>query len=78
MTFGGGTDGVYETIRTASLDDLNAANLKRWASSTINESVNKLLESGRIGRYKTSRNNPRKWLGVVGGRLHQEEQEFEY
>ena len=78
MTVGGGTDGVYETIRTASLDDLNAANLKRWASSTINESVNKLLESGRIGRYKTSRNNPRKWLGVVGGRLHQEEQEFEY
>ena len=77
MTVGGGTDGVYETIRTASLDDLNAANLKRWASSTINESVNKLLESGRIGRYKTSRNNPRKWLGVVGGRLHQEEQEFE-
>ena len=78
MTVGGGTDGVYETIITASLDDLNAANLKRWASSTINESVNKLLESGRIGRYKTSRNNPRKWLGVVGGRLHQEEQEFEY
>ena len=78
MTVGGGTDGVHETIRTSSLDDLNAANLKRWASSTINDSVNKLLESGRIGRYKTTRNGPRKWLGVVGGRLHQEEQEYEY
>jgi len=78
MTIGGGTDGVPEAIRTATHDDINAANLKRWAKNTIIESVNKLMNEGRIGRYKTSRNTPRKWLGVVGGRLHQEEQEFGY
>jgi hypothetical protein len=78
MTNGGGTDGAYETIRTATHDDINAANLKRWAESTIIASVNKLMNDGRIGRYKASRNTSRKWLGVVGGRLHQEEQEFGY
>jgi len=78
MTIGGGTDGVPEAIRTATHDDINAANLKRWAKNTIIESVNKLMNEGRIGRYKTSRNTPRKWLGVVGGRLDQEEQEFGY
>ena len=78
MTVGGGTDGVPEAIRTATHDDINAANLKRWAKNTIIESVNKLMNEGRIGRYKTSRNTPRKWLGVVGGRLDQEEQEFGY
>ena len=78
MTIGGGTDGVPEAIRTATHDDINAANLKRWSKNTIIESVNKLMNEGRIGRYKTSRNTPRKWLGVVGGRLDQEEQEFGY
>ena len=78
MTIGGGADGVPEAIRTATHDDINAANLKRWAKSTIIESVNKLMNDGRIGRYKTSRNTSRKWLGVIGGRLHQEEQEFGY
>jgi len=78
MTIGGGTDGVPEAIRTATHDDINAANLKRWAKNTIIQSVNKLMNEGRIGRYKTTRNGPRKWLGVVGGRLDQEEQEYEY
>jgi len=78
MTIGGGTDGVPEAIRTATHDDINAANLKRWAKNTIIQSVNKLMNEDRIGRYKTTRNGPRKWLGVVGGRLDQEEQEFGY
>ena len=78
MTIGGGTDGVPEAIRTATHDDINAANLKRWAKNTIIQSVNKLMNEGRIGRYKTTRNGPRKWLGVVGGRLDQEEQELGY
>ena len=78
MTMGGGTNGVPEAIRTASHDDINAFNLKRWAKSTILASVNKLMNDGRIGRYKTTRNGPRQWLGVVGGRLDQEEQEFGY
>ena len=78
MTMGGGTDGVPNAIITAANDDINAFNLKRWAKSTILGSVNKLMNEGRIGRYKTSRNTARKWLGVVGGRLHQEEQEFGY
>jgi len=78
MTMDGGTNGVPEAIRTASHDDINAFNLKRWAKSTILASVNKLMNDGRIGRYKTTRNGPRKWLGVVGGRLDQEEQELGY
>ena len=78
MTVGGGTNGVPEAIRTASHDDINAFNLKRWAKSTILASVNKLMNDGRIGRFKTTRNGPRQWLGVVGGRLDQEEQEFGY
>ena len=78
MTMGGGTNGVPEAIRTASHDDINAFNLKRWAKSTILASVNKLMNDGRIGRFKTTRNGPRQWLGVVGGRLDQEEQEFGY
>ena len=78
MTMGGGTDGVPNAIITAANDDINAFNLKRWAKATILGSVNKLMNEGRIGRYKTSRNTARKWLGVVGGRLHQEEQEFGY
>ena len=78
MTVGGGTNGVPEAIRTASHDDINAANLKKWAKSTILASVNNLMNEGRVGRFKTTRNGPRQWLGVVGGRLDQEEQEFGY
>lgn len=75
MTHGSGMDAAYETIQTAPDDDLNAANLKRWSKNTIGETVKKLMNDRRIDKYKTTRNGPRKWLGVVGGPLHRQERD---
>jgi len=75
MTHGSGMDGAHETIRTAPNDDVNAANLKRWSKSTISDTVNELMNDRRIDKYKTTRNGPRKWLGVVGGPLHRQERD---
>ena len=34
-----------------------------------------LQNQGRVDQYMKNGSGPRKWLGVVGGRLYQEERE---
>ena len=73
MTKSGGHDGVWTTIQNAPNDDLNAANLKNVGKTTIKNALTNLSNENRIGTFKTTRNGPTKWLGVVGGRLNQEQ-----
>ncbi len=73
ITKGGAHDGIFEAIRTAPNDDINAGNLRNIGESTIKKAVTLLQNDGRIDQFKRSRSGPRKWLGVVGGQLNQEE-----
>jgi len=73
VTKGGQHDGIWEAIKTAPHDDMNAANLKTVGESTIKKAVTALQNDNRIDQFKRTRSGPRKWLGVVGGTLNQEE-----
>ena len=73
VTKGGQHDGIWEAIKTAPHDDMNAANLKTVGESTIKKAVTTLQNDNRIDQFKRTRSGPRKWLGVVGGTLNQEE-----
>ena len=75
VTKGGQHDGIFEAIRTAPNDDINAGNLRNVGESTVKKAVTTLQNDGRIDQFKFNRSGPRKWLGVVGGRLDQEERE---
>lgn len=76
VTKGGQHDGIYEAVRTAPVEDINAANIVRFGESTIKDTVTKLQNDGRIDQFKRTRNGPRKWLGVVGGILNREEDDL--
>jgi hypothetical protein len=74
VTKGGMHDGIFDAIRTAPNDDINAGNLRNAVGeSTIKKAVTTLQNDGRIDQFKRNRSGPRKWLGVVGGQLNQEE-----
>ena len=73
VTKGGSIDGIFEAVRAAPVDDINAANLKTIGETTLKNTVTKLQNEGRVDAFKTTRNGNRKWLGVIGGRLNQEE-----
>jgi len=73
VTKGGLIDGIFEAVKAAPVDDINAANLKTVGETTIKNTVTKLQNEGRVDTFKTTRNGNRKWLGVIGGRLNQEE-----
>ena len=73
ITKGGMHDGIFEAVKTAPNDDINAGNLKGIGESTLKKAVTTLQNDGRIDQFKRGKNSPRKWLGVVGGQLNQEE-----
>lgn len=77
LTFTSGVDCLYEQIQVAPIDDIPAANLKDLGKTTIENTARKLMEENTIGTYRRTRNGPRKWLGVVGGILNQEENNLE-
>ena len=58
---------------SAPNDDINAANLKTIGKTTLKNTVQDLQNFGRVDTFKTTRNGPKKWLGVIGGRLNQEQ-----
>ena len=76
VTKGGKVDGIFDAIETAPDDDINAGNLKDAGKTTINNTVTALQNANRIGAFKTGKNDSRKWLGVVGGRLNQEQDDL--
>ena len=73
VTKSGVHDGIYEKIQSAPVDDIPAGNLQGLGRTTIEDCVRKLQNENRIDAYKRTKNGPRKWLGVVGGQLNQEE-----
>ena len=73
VTKGGMHDGIFEAVKAAPNDDINAGNLKGIGESTLKKAVTSLQNDGRIDQFKRSKSTPRKWLGVVGGQLNQEE-----
>lgn len=77
ITKGGAHDGIFEAIRSAPADDINAGNLRTIGETTLKNTITQLQNDGRIDAFKTTRNGPRKWLGVVGGRLNQDEDMLE-
>jgi len=70
-------DGIWEAITSAPDDDINAGNIRRSGvkEGTIKKAVTALQNQGRVDQYMKNGSGPRKWLGVVGGRLYQEERE---
>jgi hypothetical protein len=77
VTKGGMHDGIWEAITSAPDDDINAGNIRRSGvkEGTIKKAVTALQNQGRVDQYMKNGSGPRKWLGVVGGRLYQEERE---
>ena len=75
VTKGGNTDGLHEMVRIAPDDDMTAANLRlmNLSEETFKKDVTKLQNTNRIGQYKITRSGPKKFLGVVGGTLHNNE-----
>ena len=73
VTKGGKYDGLFEAAQNAPHDDIDAANIIRFGSSTVNNTITKLQNDGRVDTFKRTRNGPRKWLGVIGGTLNKEE-----
>lgn len=75
VTKGGNTDGLHEMVRIASEDDITAANLRlmNLSEETFKKDVTKLQNTNRIGQFKITRSGPKKFLGVVGGTLHNNE-----
>jgi len=75
VTKGGNTDGLYEMVRIAPEDDMTAANLKlmNLSRDTFEKDVTKLQNANRIGAFRVTRVGPKKFLGVVGGSLHNNE-----
>ncbi len=75
VTKGGNTDGLHEMVRIASEDDMTAANLRlmNLSEETFKKDVTKLQNTNRIGQFKITRSGPKKFLGVVGGTLHNNE-----
>ena len=75
VTKGGNTDGLYEMVRIAPEDDITAANLKlmNLSRDTFEKDVTKLQNANRIGAFRVTRVGPKKFLGVVGGSLHNNE-----
>tara|TARA_S200002703_G_scaffold75701_1_gene65314 strand:- start:791 stop:2998 length:2208 start_codon:yes stop_codon:yes gene_type:complete len=75
VTKGGNTDGLHEMVRIAPEDDITAANLRlmNLSEETFKKDVTKLQNTNRIGQYKITRSGPKKFLGVVGGTLHNNE-----
>lgn len=75
VTKGGNTDGLHEMVRIAPEDDMTAANLRlmNLSEETFKKDVTKLQNTNRIGQYKITRSGPKKFLGVVGGTLHNNE-----
>ena len=75
VTKGGNTDGLHEMVRIAPADDMTAANLRlmNLSEETFKKDVTKLQNTNRIGQYKITRSGPKKFLGVVGGTLHNNE-----
>ena len=79
MTHDGNIDGVWATIKATPDANINAANLRNEngnGRTTIKDTVTFLLQAGRIGQYKRSDKAKKQFLGVVGGELHQREQEI--
>tara|TARA_R100001509_G_scaffold142184_1_gene97475 strand:+ start:8099 stop:10282 length:2184 start_codon:yes stop_codon:yes gene_type:complete len=74
VTKGGAVDGIYAQIQSAPVDDINAGNLSGLGETTIKNAVTKLQNEGRVDGFKRTRNGPRKWLGVVGGVLSNDEE----
>ena len=75
VTKGGNTDGLHEMVRIAPDDDMTAANLRlmNLSEETLKKDVTKLQNTNRIGQFKITRSGPKKFLGVVGGTLHNNE-----
>ena len=75
VTKGGNTDGLHEMVRIAPDDDMTAANLRlmNLSEETFKKDVTKLQNTNRIGQFKITRSGPKKFLGVVGGTLHNNE-----
>ena len=75
VTKGGNTDGLHEMVRIAPEDDITAANLRlmNLSEETFKKDVTKLQNTNRIGQFKITRSGPKKFLGVVGGTLHNNE-----
>jgi hypothetical protein len=71
-----GQDSVFETIASTPDTNINVANLRDDGKTTIKNAVTALLQAGRIGKYKRTNQGSRRFLGVVGGDLHQAQQEI--
>ena len=79
MTKDGNIDGVWATIAATPDANINAANLRNEngnSRTTIKNTVSALLQAGRVGLYKKTYHGKKQFLGVVGGELHQREQEI--
>jgi hypothetical protein len=76
LTKSGATDGIYEAVESAPIDDIPAANLKGLGQTTLQNCVRKLQQDNRVDTYKRTRTGPRKWLGLVGGQLNREEEDI--
>ena len=74
MTHDGNIDGVWATIASTPNTNINAANLRDDGRTTIKNAVTSLLQDGRLGKYRRTDQGSRRFVGVVGGNLHQQEQ----
>ena len=64
---------VFEFARTAPDTNVDALIVRSVGKSTIENAITFLETAGRVARFKRTRNGDRKWLGVVGGILNQEQ-----
>lgn len=76
FTHGGKEDGLHVAIEDAPHMDIDAANLKGTSQETIVKTVRSMLNDGVLGKYGKTRNAIKKYLGVVGGRLHMQNEEW--
>ena len=70
-------DGIFVAVETSTDMDMNAMNLRGTGKSTLKAAVVQLQNDGRVGQFKTTRNGPTKWLGLVGGRLDMQQRELD-
>jgi len=76
FTAGGKEDGLHIAIEDAPHMDIDAANLKGTSNDTIVKEIRKMCNEGVLGKYGKTRNAIKKYIGVVGGRLHMQNEEW--
>ena len=69
VTKGGKDDGVFESIRVATLREPCVIGLKGIGESTIKGAVTQLQETGRIDVYRLTQGGAKKWLGTMDGAM---------